>query len=168
MLIPAAHADLREAVALINTSYRGKSSRQGWTHEADYIDGERTTLATLEADLSANPNARFLLWRDAPDGPLLGCVWLEPHDDGVWYLGLLTVRPDQQDRGLGRAMLSKSEEAVRQGGGSLVEMTVVHVRDTLIAWYRRCGYVLLSETRPFPYGDPPRGDVHFVVLRKTL
>jgi len=29
-------------------------------------------------------------------------------------------------------------------------MTVVNIRDTLIAWYLRCGYVLTSETEPLP------------------
>ena len=47
-------------------------------------------------------------------------------------------------------------------------MTVVHIRDTLIAWYQRRGYVLTGETLPFPYGDPPRDDLSFVVLEKAL
>jgi ribosomal protein S18 acetylase RimI-like enzyme len=168
MLTAAANDDLPEVVALINSSYRGESSRAGWTHEADYIDGERTTLAKLKADLAASPLARLLLLRDEPGGPLLGCVWLEPKDGGVWYLGLLTVRPDMQDRQLGRTMLNEAEEFVRQNGGSVVRMTVVHLRSTLIAWYQRRGYALTGETEPFPYGDPPRDDLHFVVLEKRL
>jgi hypothetical protein len=52
-------------------------------------------------------------------------------------------------------------------------MTVIQVRDTLIAWYERRGYSLTGETKPFPYGDdrfgrPLRNDLHFVVLEKTL
>jgi len=52
-------------------------------------------------------------------------------------------------------------------------MTVVNIRDTLIAWYQRRGYVLTGETRPFPYGDsrfgePRRDDLSFVVLEKHL
>ena len=168
MLNPASHTELPEAVALINASYRGESSRRGWTHEADYIDGERTTLATLESDLTANPLARLQLLRDASGGPLLGCVWLEPLGDGVWYLGLLTVRPDMQDRQLGRSILSEAEDAMRQSGGTVVRMTVVHLRDSLIAWYQRRGYAHTGETEPFPYGDPPRDDLHFVVLQKAL
>jgi ribosomal protein S18 acetylase RimI-like enzyme len=168
VLVCATPGDLSEGVALINSSYRGESSRQGWTNEADYIDGERTTLATLEADLAANPRARLLLLRDTPDGPLLGCVWLEPHGERVWYLGLLTVRPDMQARQLGRTILSEAEGLVRESGGAAIRMTVVHVRTTLIAWYQRRGYALTGETEPFPYGDPPRDDLHFVVLEKAL
>ena len=54
-----------------------------------------------------------------------------------------------------------------------MRMTVVNVRDTLIAWYQRRGYTLTGETKPFPYGDnrfgkPLRNDLHFVVLQKEL
>lgn len=52
-------------------------------------------------------------------------------------------------------------------------MTVVNVRDTLIAWYIRRGYFLTGETEPFPYDDnrfgtPLRDDLAFVVLEKVL
>ena len=52
-------------------------------------------------------------------------------------------------------------------------MTVVWVRDALIAWYQRRGYSLTGETEPFPYGDerfgrPLRDDLHFVVLEKEI
>jgi hypothetical protein len=52
-------------------------------------------------------------------------------------------------------------------------MTVVNLRDTLIAWYERRGYAPTGETEPFPYGDarfgaPRRDDLAFVVLRKRL
>jgi hypothetical protein len=52
-------------------------------------------------------------------------------------------------------------------------MTVVNVRDTLIAWYERRGYTLTGESQPFPYGDerfgrPLRDDLSFVVLQKDI
>ena len=168
MLTPAIDADLPEAVRLINASYREEIARQGWTHESDYIGGERITLEVLRADLTASPRARLYLLRDEPAAPLLGCVWLEPDDDQVWYLGLLTVRPDMQARQLGRRMLIEGEAKARIQGASLMRMTVVHLRDTLIAWYQRRGYALTSYTLPFPYCDPPREDLHFVVLEKRL
>jgi len=168
MLAPALDHDLPDIVALVNASYRGESSRQGWTTEADYIDDPRTDLETLKADLAANPGAGLLMLRDPPAGELLGCVWLEPQPDGVWYLGLLTVRPDRQDRQLGRRMLAEAEARVRAKGGARIRMTVVDRRDTLIAWYQRRGYELTGERLPFPYGDPPRTDLSFIVLEKSL
>ena len=52
-------------------------------------------------------------------------------------------------------------------------MTVVNVRDTLIAWYQRRGYALTGETKPFPYDDkrfgtPLRDDLYFVMLEKPV
>ena len=168
MLTAATDADLAQATALINSAYRGASARQGWTHEADYIDGPRTTVETLRQDLASNPASGLYFLRDAPDDPLLGCVWLAPHDETTWYLGMLTVRPDLQDRRLGRTLLAQAEAIVTGLGGTAVRMTVIHFRDTLIAWYQRRGYRLTGETEPFPMEEPPGLDLHFVVLEKKF
>ena len=61
MLTLAHPSDLPAAVALINASYRGETAWRGWAHEADYIDGERTTLEMLRSDFAANPKARLYL-----------------------------------------------------------------------------------------------------------
>src|SRR5665213_3696623 len=104
-LFPANPDELPAIAALVNSAYRGEAARQGWTHEADYLDGARTDAETLRRDLEAAPGAALFTWRDAPGEELLGCVWLEPAGEGAWYVGMLTVRPDLQDRRLGRAVL---------------------------------------------------------------
>jgi ribosomal protein S18 acetylase RimI-like enzyme len=159
--------------ALVNSAYRGEVSRQGWTTEADYLEGQRTDPETLRADLAANPDAVALVFRDEARGPLLGTVWLEPAGEGAWYLGMLTVRPDIQARQLGRTVLAEAEAAAAARGAARIVLTVVNIRDTLIAWYERRGYRLTGETRPFPYDDPRfgvplRDDLSFVVLEKVL
>ena len=173
ILRPDETADLPAVAKLVNSAYRGDSSRQGWTTEADYLDGQRTDADWLGRDLAADPRALLLTMRDAVDGPLLGCVWLEPAEPEVWYLGMLTVRPDLQARQLGRSMLAEAEAEAARRGARRIRLTVVNVRDTLIGWYERRGYGLTGETRPFPYddnrfGDPRREDLEFVVLEKAL
>ena len=170
---PADPSELSAVAALVNSAYRGESSRQGWTTEADYLGGQRTDAQTLASDLAANPQAMVMTLREAAGGPLLGCVWLEPADGGAWYLGMLTVRPDMQDRQLGRTMLAAAEDHARGQGAQRVRMTVIQIRDTLIAWYERRGYARTGETRPFPYADlrfgqPARDDLEFIVLEKAL
>jgi len=172
-LFPADPADLPAVAGLVNAAYRGETSRRGWTHEADYLDGERTDAEALRRDLEAQSAALLLTFRDQPGADLLGCVWLEPAGHETWYLGLLTVRPDLQDRRLGRAVLEAAEAAARERGARRIRITVINIRDTLIAWYRRRGYELTGETAPFPYvetrfGTPRRQDLCFVVLEKTL
>jgi hypothetical protein len=54
-----------------------------------------------------------------------------------------------------------------------MQMSVLHQRDELIAWYGRRGYAPNGEEKPFPYGDarfgePARADLKFVVLEKAL
>jgi len=170
---PAAPSEHEALVGLVNSAYRGHGAQAGWTTEAGYIDGQRIDLESLRADLAASPQALILTARDDEGGPILGCVWLEPAEAGVWYLGMLTIRPDLQDRQLGRTLLNAGEAYAQARGASRMRMTVVHIRDTLIAWYQRRGYALTGETRPFPHGDdsfgkPLRDDLAFVVMEKAL
>jgi GNAT superfamily N-acetyltransferase len=170
--IEATAADIPAVVTLMNAAYRGPGAAAAWTTEADYIDGTRTTEPLLAEELRTAPGAALLLWRD-PSGDLLGCVWLQPETAGTWYLGSLTIDPGRQNTGLGRRLLAAAEAWAREKGGRSIRMTVVNVRDTLLAWYERRGYALTGQTEPFPYDDtrfgiPRRPDLHFVVLGKRL
>ena len=169
----ATDADLDAVAALVNSGYRGDSSRAGWTTEADFLGGQRTDAEALRADLVARPAAAILTLRDEPGGPLLGSVWLEPQAPEVWYLGMLTVRPDLQARQLGRTMLAEAEAYAASRGARRIRMSVITLRDSLIAWYERRGYSRTGEQLPFPYGDerfgiPLGDDLRFEVLEKTL
>jgi len=171
-LFPASSSDLDAVAALVNGAYRGDGGARGWTHEADYIDGPRTSADVLRADLAAQREGGLFLWRDGVDAEALGCVWMEPAGADAWYLGMLSVRPDLQDRRLGRAILEAAEVWAAGRGARRVRLTVINIRDTLIAWYERRGYARTGETRQFPYGDdrfgkPGRADLSFVVLEKS-
>jgi ribosomal protein S18 acetylase RimI-like enzyme len=169
----ARESDLESIAALVNSAFRGDPSRVGWTTEADLVGGQRTDPELLRADLLSRPGAVLLTMRDEPDGPLLGSVWLEPKSPDVWYLGMLTVRSDLQSRGLGRRLLDEAERHAAAQGARRMRMTVITVRDTLIEWYERRGYVRTGELLPFPYGNdrfglPQRDDLQFEALEKEL
>ena len=169
MLTTATDADLPAIATLVNTVYRGADGRQGWTSEADLVGGQRTDADALRTDLDRKAGARLLILRNDDDRALLGCVWLEPGDEAdVWLIGMLTVRPDSQDRGAGRTLLAAAEALARDNRARRLRMTVISIRDTLIAWYGRRGYEATGELLPFPYGDPPRPDLRFMVLEKAL
>ena len=175
--------DLPAVVALMNQAFRGTGEGASWNSEAAYIDGDRTSEALLSQEIAEKPHAVLLVVRAVDDAGLQGSVWLEPLGDkvggvevgggGVWYLGSLTVRPGLQNAGLGRGLLAAAEAWIAERGGRVVEMTVVNVRDTLIAWYERRGYALTGRVTPFPYDDarfgvPREPGLAFVTLAKTL
>ncbi len=165
--------DVPGIVSLMNRAYRGSGASASWNSEAAYIAGDRITEKLLRDDLLAKPDASFLKWIDPACGRLSGCVRLERIDEDMWYLGSLATDPDRQNTGLGRAILLAAEQWVRERGGTGIRLTVVNVRDPLVAWYERRGYHLTGETESFPYGDdrfgtPLRDDLAFVVLEKAV
>lgn len=172
-LTAAVEADYGAIAELANLAYRGSSEAVGWSSEGEFLQGPRLTVDQLQRNLAKKPEARLLLFRDVAERPLLGTVWLEPAAGDTWYLGLLTVRPDLQNRSLGRALLEAAHEFARQRGARRMRITVLNVRGPLIAWYERRGYVRTGEVQPFPYGDerlgkPLRDDLAFVVLERLL
>ena len=172
MYRPVEQADLAAIVSLLNRAYRGIGD-VGWCSEEAYLAGNRTTEDLLRADLAAKPAASFLKWQDDPAGTIVGCVWLEPLGDGIFYLGSLAIDPARQNGGLGRIMLAAAEDWARAHGARRIRMTVINVRETLIAWYQRRGYTPTGETEPFPYGDdrfgtPLRDDLAFILMEKAI
>jgi RimJ/RimL family protein N-acetyltransferase len=164
--------DLNRLAAFVNSAYRGESSKSGWTTEADLLDGQRTDPDSLRAMLG--PSQVILLAEDPDKGDsLLGCVYLKKAEDSA-YLGMLTVHPEMQDRGLGRQILAAAENFVqRKWQARSLHMTVITLRDELIAWYERRGYIKTNQKEKFPYGEarfglPKRPDLEFVVLKKDL
>lgn len=163
-------ADVPEIVRLVTTAYRGDASRVGWTTEADLLDGQRIDPEVLRADIE-RPRSRVLL--ATRDGELVACAHVAIEAD-AGYFGMFAVRPDLQGAGLGDALLREAERIVRDDWRlPAMRMTVIDVRDTLIAWYERRGYRRTGVHKPFPYGDtrfgiPRRDDLRFEVLEKTF
>ena len=178
ILLPAVKSDYNDIIELANVAYRGMGDeaagvKASWNLEVGVLEGQRMNLSLLEEELAAKAEGFLLVWREQPEGPLLGTVWLVPKGDGVWHLGLLTVRPALQNAGMGRQLLEAAEGFVRERGGWKISMTVLNVRDALMAWYERRGYWATGEREPFPYGDdrfgrPLRDDLEFVVFEKEI
>lgn len=166
----ATPADIDAIVALVTSAYRGDASRAGWTTEADLLDGNRIDPEVLRADL-ARPRSRVLLV-EADDG-LHACAHVA-NEDGAGYFGMFAVRPGLQGGGLGKRLLAECERIVGDEWGlPVMRMTVIDVRDELIAFYQRRGYRRTGQFKPFPYGDarfgqPKRDDLRFEVLEKPL
>jgi ribosomal protein S18 acetylase RimI-like enzyme len=162
--------DVSAIVMLVESAYRGEVSKQGWTTEADMLDGRRTDPDGVAAIID-KPGSRVLL---ASQGDaLLACCHVEKQGD-AGYFGMFSVAPTQQGGGIGKAVLAEAERiAHEEWRCARMEMTVIDIRDELIAWYERRGYRRTGIKKPFPYGDarfgiPKRDDLRFEILSKQL
>ncbi|MER7728687.1 GNAT family N-acetyltransferase [Streptomyces sp. NPDC096323] len=166
----ATDADVPALVELIQSAYRGDSSRAGWTTEADILRGQRTDPQGVR-DVVHAPGSRLLVVER--DGEPVACCQLE-HRGEVAYFGMFAVRPSLQGAGLGKVIIAEAERSVRESWGAReMHMTVISVREELIAWYERRGYRRTGQLSPFPYGDerfgvPQRDDLAFELLVKEL
>ena len=166
----ASVADINAIVALVESAYRGDISRQGWTTEADLLDGRRTGADDVIACLQRERSRIELAERD---GQLLACAHVA-EEDGAGYFGMFSVVPGLQGGGIGKQVLAECERIARDDWRlPAMRMTVIDIRDELIAFYERRGYRRTGILKPFPYGDerygiPLRDDLRFEVLEKAL
>lgn len=164
----ATEKDIPALDKLVNSAYRGDGSKKGWTTEADLLDGLRTNPGSLK-QLMTDPDSVILTCSDET-GKLMGCVYLKKKKDTL-YLGMLTVSPELQAKGIGKQLLAAAETYAVKNNCSMITMTVISVRHELIAWYARHGYQATGETEPFP-SDPefglPKTPLHFIVMEKEI
>lgn len=163
-------ADIDALVALVTSAYRGDASRVGWTTEADFLDGARIDPEVLRADLLRERSLVLIAERD---GQPVACAHIAD-DGGTGYFGMFSVSPSLQGSGLGKRLMAEAERIV----GDVwqlpsIKMTVIDLREELIAFYQRRGYRRTGIKQPFPYGDerfgiPKRDDLRFEVLEKPL
>lgn len=161
-------ADVAELNVLINSAYRGEESKKGWTTEADLIGGIRIDEPML-VDYFKDENITLLKYTD-DKGKITGSVYLEVKSDKL-YLGMFSVSPELQGKGVGRALLLEAEEIARQLDLHTISMTVIRSRKELISWYERRGYTFTGEIQPFHahgrFGEP-KTLIELIVMEKAV
>jgi ribosomal protein S18 acetylase RimI-like enzyme len=174
VLRKAVQTDYAEIIDLANLAYRGRDGAvPSWNIEKGIVGGQRLDDSLLKEELAAKPDGALLVYREDADGPLLGTAWLNPESEDVWSMGLLTVRPELQNQHLGRRLLAAAETYASERGAKRMRIGVLHVRDTLIAWYERRGYRATGETEPYPsddprFGTPLRDKLQFLMMEKQI
>jgi ribosomal protein S18 acetylase RimI-like enzyme len=167
-ILPALPEDAPELSELVNAAYRGDTGRQGWTTEADLIDGTRTDAELLKAVIE-KPGSQILKYTE--NGKIIGCVELRKEGDKL-YLGMLTVNHTIQNKGIGKQLLYASEEEARHLGCRAIFMNVLTVRKELIAWYERHGYHDTGVRKAFAFTDPrfgfPKQPLEFMIMEKVI
>lgn len=161
-------ADAAAITALLNSAYRGETSKQGWTTEAHLIAGNVRTSESHLLEVLQQQGSVLLKYTN--DEQLAGCVNLQQHGDKI-YLGMLSVSPHLQSAGIGKKLLQAAEEYALLVQCKAVYMTVISVRTELINWYQRHGYSDTGERKPF-IEDGESGKhlqpLEFMVMEKII
>jgi len=161
--------DISALVSLMDRAYRGEVSRQGWTSEADLFIGNKRTNEETVTKLINKPGAVFLKYTNE-NGIIDGCVFLHKKESRL-YLGMFSVSPSEQGKGIGKRLLNAADEYAKEQHCSLIHMTVITVREDLIAWYEKNGYQRTGKVLPFPVDERfgiPTQPLELVVLEKQV
>ncbi|CAO3568580.1 unnamed protein product [Mortierella alpina] len=187
----AQHVD--EIFRIVNSAYR---SNAGWTHESHLIKDNRISKEGIVQLLNDHVKVLLLAF-DGQSGRVLGTAQLDPAESNpelddyksegaqknrsstyteslpkaqIVHLGLLSIDPGFQSRGLGRqlveAAMSYAKETQHR---KQAVVTVLYQRPELSDWYKRLGFIDYGEKKSYP--DPSstlQDDVHFTVLRRAL
>jgi len=161
--------DIPSLLVLLNSAYRGETSKQGWTTEAHLIAGNVRTDKNNLTEIINQPGSIMLKYTSASE-EIIGCVNLQQHNNKI-YLGMFSVSPHLQGGGIGKQLLFSAEEYARHNHSNSIYMTVISVRSELIEWYKRNGYVDTGERKDFKE-DGLTGKhlqaLEFMVLEKKL
>lgn len=147
-------AELAEAEAiakLINSAYRGETSRKGWTTEADILDGLRTT--TAEVGQIIKRESAFILIGVLRDEIVatICCEWQALAGKNTVHFGMIAVKPTLQNKGYGKTLIQAAEAiCLREWRVVGFHMAVISVREELIEFYERLGYQRTGEFVEFP------------------
>lgn len=168
MITQAAIADAAELSILVNSAYRGETSKKGWTTEADLLEGTRTTEEELKTIITSS---NHYILKFTQNKKIIGSVLLIAKKE-VLYLGMLTVSPELQNGGIGKQLLQAAEQLAQQLELSRIQMTVIGIRKELLAWYIRNGYEDTGLREPFPFGEGDKAltsaPLDFMVLEKKI
>jgi len=156
--------DAEKITSIINSAFRRA--------EQFFVGGDRIDV---ESVLTYINRGTFLLAES--EDTLLGCVYVEPHaidsdnssahlQDHA-YLGLLSVDPAHQQSGLGSVLMDAAEEYCRGLGASFMNIKVVNLREELLPYYRKRGYVEIG-TSQFPADVETNVSCHFIDMSKPL
>ncbi|PWA09170.1 GNAT family N-acetyltransferase [Flavobacterium laiguense] len=168
MITIATLEDVSVLEKLINSAYRGETSKRGWTTEAHLLEGKRITEDEL-AEIIQNKENTILKFTN--NDTIIGCVLLVNKGKKL-YLGMLTVSPELQNSGIGKKLLQEAEVHASALGLPKIVMTVISIRKELIDWYNRHGYLDTGVREPFPLNDTDaiiaNQPLEFIVLEKII
>jgi ribosomal protein S18 acetylase RimI-like enzyme len=135
--------------------------------ERVFLDGERTSPDEI-AELIAS--GWFLVLECA--GGIGAAVLVQGPGEHAGlpashaYLGMLSVQPELQGKGLGVRLVRVAEAMAEAAGAGSMSLRIVSLREELTRWYRSLGYREVG-TAPFTHPSLKR-PCHFIEMVKVL
>jgi GNAT superfamily N-acetyltransferase len=170
--------DAAQIHALIERAYRDPASAERWDSESHLLTGPRTSIEEV-AGLIADADSRFVLAEAA--GRLAACALIQRtchpplamNGSGeAAYFGMFAVDPSRRALGLGAQHLTECERRVRElWRPAGLALTVISLREELMAWYGRRGYARTGRRHAFPFSEATgetRRDFDLVEFVKVL
>ena len=160
--------DVPELNILVNSAYRGEASKKGRTTEANLLDGIRIDETTLNTYFE---DPKIIILKNTDEtGQITGSVYLEIRQPKL-YVGMFSVSPNLQNKGIGRDLLLTAETYAKQLNCHTLTMTVISTRLELISWYERRGFKATGEIEPFHQGSKfgiPKQPIELIVMEKKV
>ncbi|MGI4872352.1 MAG: GNAT family N-acetyltransferase [Janthinobacterium lividum] len=160
LIKPATEQDIPTIIGLAEATweptYRFIISKE----QIDYMYRVIYTPASLRRQMRDQHHTFLLAF---VDGQASGFASYSEKPDKVYHLNKIYVLPSLQGQGLGQQLLHAVVEAVRQAGGTLLELNV-NRHNPALAFYERQGFVQHRE-EDIPIGPYWMNDY---VLRKEL
>jgi len=148
-------ADAEKLVQLINAAF---------IVERVAFDGDRLDLQAVR---SLMRDGSFLIAEISDLRDPAECVYLEPRCQRC-YLGLLSVTPLLQGKGLARPLAEAAEDYARNAGCQALDLRIISPRtQALLPLYKHLGYTETG-TLPFPTDVTTKVPCHYVLMTKTL
>jgi ribosomal protein S18 acetylase RimI-like enzyme len=144
-------SDAEAVTQLVNSAYRGESSRKGWTTEADLLEGLRITTPQV-ASIIKREDA-FVLVGVLNDQIVatISCEWKALGGNNTAHFGMIAVKSSLQNKGFGKQIIMAAEAmTTRQWRAVGFYMSVISIRHELIEFYERLGYNRTGEFSDFP------------------
>jgi ribosomal protein S18 acetylase RimI-like enzyme len=170
-----ADAQIADADALskiMNDDYRGEDGATlGWTGVAHLLQGPRIRVEDIWPLIYSN-DGQLITARHRQR--LVGCVYVSCRDLGIGEISLLSIRPQDQNSGMGRALLKAAEQVlVDKWGISRAVLSVLAPRPELQAWYRRRGYEETGSRRLLRedgegYGIPAQKNLYVIEYGRQI
>ncbi|TGD82818.1 GNAT family N-acetyltransferase [Hymenobacter wooponensis] len=158
---PATLADIPTIIALAEATweptYRFIISKE----QIDYMYRVIYTPASLERQMTEQGHQFLLLLDDGQAGGFAS--YSAKTEAGAYHLNKIYILPSHQGRGFGQLLIRAVEDAVRQAGGSVLELNV-NRHNPALAFYERQGFQRHHE-EDIPIGPYWMNDY---VMRKEL